>query len=149
MAAPLFSFCYSKLGGIAKKTFFIIHKVCDQNSSLVSLPTIFGSAIHSYETNFLLGAGVPHLVQQGCGALAGHCIVQSHAKNYKGRLSLSSEGKRFVYQMDYISIIISGCGTRRSLSCGRAGEALKLCCGYPNCAYAGHLLSMSLVDASW
>ena len=50
--------------------------------------------------NFLLGAGVPHLVQQGCGALAGHRIVQSHAKNYKGKPSLS------FLQLDFISIAL-------------------------------------------
>ena len=32
------------------------------------------------------GAGVSYLVQQGCGAMARHCIVQGHAKDYKGKL---------------------------------------------------------------
>ena len=32
------------------------------------------------------GAGVSYLVQQGCGAMVRHCIVQGHAKDYKGKL---------------------------------------------------------------
>ena len=30
------------------------------------------------------GAGVSYLVQQGCGKMVGHRIVQGHAKDHKG-----------------------------------------------------------------
>ena len=42
----------------------------------------------------------------------------------------------------YFTKIISGCGTRRPFSCGRPGEALELCGGYPHCAHAGHFYDL-------
>ena len=93
-----FSFWHSKVGGKVKRKLFIIHNASDQNSPSISLPTIFVfSDIFIYNESFL-GAGVPHLVQQGCGALAGHCIVQSHAKNYKGKQSLSQYSPNTPYR---------------------------------------------------
>ena len=64
-------------------------------------------------------------------------------KGSKTTFILLSEIRNFI--LDFISPKISGCGTRRPFSCGRPGEALELCSGYPHCAHAGHFYNITEV----